>query len=76
MSVATADDQCEHRKLHDSGPSLALFQQYGMDVALDVIDGDQRFLQGPRQRLGKAYAGQQRARQAGPLVTAMASRSA
>ena len=38
-----------------------------MDVAFDVIDGDQRLFQRPGQRLGKADAGQQRARQSGAV---------
>ena len=36
-----------------------------MDVAFDVVDGDQRLFQGKRQRLGIAQAHQQRAGESG-----------
>ena len=55
---------------------LLLRQQNRVDVALQVVDRDQRLAQSESQRLGVRDAHQQRARQSGPSVTAMASRSA
>ena len=46
---------------------LSRLQQYGVDVAFEVVDGDQRLFQGKRQRLGIAQADQQRAGESGPL---------
>jgi hypothetical protein len=66
MGVPPADHQREHRKLQRSGSFLAL-QQHSMNVTLDVVDRNQRLFQSPRQRLGKAHPGQQRARQPGAV---------
>ena len=45
---------------------LPRLQQHGVDVAFEVVDGDQWLFQGKRQRLGVAQANQQRAGESGP----------
>ena len=67
MGVASADHQREHRKFQLVIASLPLFQQHGVDVSFEMIDGDERLGSGERQRFGKAETYQQRSCQPGSL---------
>ena len=46
---------------------LPLFEQHGVDVSFQVIDGDERLIQRKRQCLGVADANQQGTRQSRTL---------
>ena len=46
---------------------LPLLEQHGVDVAFEVVDGDQRLVEGEGQRLGVADADQQSSGEAGTL---------
>ena len=67
MRVSAADDQREHRKLQLAVAVLPLFQQHGVNVSFEMIDGDERLVERISERLGVAQADQQRAGQSGAL---------
>jgi len=60
MGVTSADHQSEHRKFQFAIAFLALFQQDGVDVSLEMIDSDERFLDRVGERLGVTQTNQQR----------------
>ena len=62
MRVAAADHQRQRRKL-DRRSAL----DHGVDVAFDVIHGDQRQAAREAERLGVGDADQQRSHQSGTL---------
>ena len=67
VRVAAGDHQRQHREIDFVIALLPLLQQHGVNMAFQVVDGDQRLLQGKRQRLGITDTHQQRSRQSGPL---------
>ena len=67
VSVTTAYHQREHRKFQVAIAFLALFQQDGVDVSLEMIDCDERFGDGVGERLGVTQADQQRSGEPGTL---------
>ena len=67
MRVAARDHQRQHRKMKVAIFALPLLEQYGMDVSFKMVHSDQRLLQRESERLGKADADQQSARQSRPL---------
>ena len=73
MSVSAGNDQRQHRKLQFVIALLALLEQHGMNVAFEMVDRNQRLIEGEGQRLCIADAHQQRSGEAGAWVTAMAS---
>ena len=74
MRVSARDHQRQHRETQLAVPPLPFFQQHGVNVAFQMIHGDQRLVQRKGQRLGIADADQQRLQPVpGPAVTASAS---
>ena len=67
MGVSAGNDEGQHRKLQIVVSFLPLFEQHGMDVAFEMVDGDQRLVEGEGQSLGIADAHQQGSRKAGAL---------
>src|SRR5260370_39350250 len=67
MRVSARDHQREHRKMKIGISALPLLEQHRMDVSLKMVHSNQRLLQREGQRLGKADANQQPARQSRPL---------
>src|SRR5208282_2742613 len=67
MRVAARDNQREHREMQVAILALPLLKQYGVDVSLKMVHGDQWLLQPEGQRLGIADANQQSARQSRTL---------
>ena len=63
MRVSAGNDQSEQRKTQIAISLLPLFEQNGMNVAFEMIDGNQRFFQRERQRLGVADSDEQALRQ-------------
>ena len=59
MRMSAGDDQCEHRKLQIVVALLPLLEQHGVNVALEMVDGNQRLVERESQRLGIADAYQQ-----------------
>src|SRR5277367_685080 len=48
MGVATGHDQSQHREIEFSVTGQAAFEQDGVNVSLEMIDRDQRLIQGKR----------------------------
>src|SRR5664279_5806696 len=67
MSVTSTYHQSQHRKLQLAVAFLTLFQQDGVDVSLEMIDSDERFLDGVSERLGVTQTNQQRSGETGTL---------
>ncbi len=67
VRVSSRHNQGEHGKLQLVIALLPLFQQNRMDVAFEMIDGNQRLVEGEGQSLGIADAHQQRSGEAGAL---------
>src|ERR1035438_10580980 len=67
MRMSAGDDQREHRKLQIVVAPLSLLEQHSMNVALEMIDGNQRLVEREGQRLGVADAHEQRSSKAGAL---------
>ena len=63
MSVSARNHQRQHGEIHLAIVLLALFEQHGMNVSFEVIDGDQGLVEGEGQRLGVSDSDQQRAGQ-------------
>src|SRR5258708_37773595 len=59
MSVSAGDDQREHGKFQVSASALFPLEENGMDVAFQMIDGDERFFQSESKRFGKTDSYQQ-----------------
>ena len=59
MGVAAGDDQGEHGKLQLVVALLPFFQQHGVNVAFEMVDGDQRLVEGEGQSFGVADADEQ-----------------
>ena len=67
MGMTSADHQREHREFQFVIASLPLFQQHGVDVSFEMIDGDERLGSRKRQRFGKAETYEQRSSESGSL---------
>ena len=67
MCVPSRDNQSEHGKLQLVIALLPLFQQNRMDVTFEMVDGNQRLVEGEGQSLGVADAHKQRSGKAGSL---------
>ena len=67
MSVASGDDEGEYGKLQFVVALLTLFEEHGVNVAFEMVDGDQRLFKGKRHGLRVADADQQGPREAGSL---------
>ena len=67
MGVAAGDDEGEHGKLQFVVALLALLQQHGVNVAFEVVDGDQRLVEGEGESFGVADADQQGSGESGAL---------
>src|SRR5262249_54268840 len=67
MSMSARDNQRQHGKVHAMIAFLALFEQHGVDVSLEVIYGDERLFESEGERFGIAQPDKQRAGQARPL---------
>jgi len=65
VRVSAADDQCEEGQLKGGLLRLPHLQQHGVDMALQVIHGDERLAQREGERFGIGDADQQRACEAG-----------
>jgi poly(A) polymerase len=65
MGVAAADDQREDRQCEGVLLALAHLQQNRVDVAFEVIDGDERLAEGEGQGFGVGDADEQSAGEAG-----------
>ena len=63
MGVAAGDDEGEQRA--GGGEGGGVLQQHRVDVAFEVVDGDEGLAEGVGQGLGVADADQQRAGEAG-----------
>ena len=59
VAVAAANDQGQGRKFYVT-PGATLFQHYGVDMPLDVIDAEERNPQGSGKALGVSDAHQER----------------
>ena len=80
MSVAARNHQSQHGKIHLpiiflEFFFLAFFEQDGMNVSFEVIDGDQGLVEGEGQRLGVSDSDQQGAGQARVPASRPARRS-
>lgn len=67
MGVPSRHHQSEHGKLQLVIALLPLFEQNRMDVAFEMVDGNQRLVESEGQSLGIADAHQQRSGEAGAL---------
>ena len=67
MRVSARNHQGQHGKLQFVIAFLSLLQQHGMDVAFNMVDGNQRLVECERQRLGITDTHKQCAREPGPL---------
>ncbi len=67
MRMSAGNNQGQQRKVHVGIPFLLFFQQHSVNVAFQVIHGDQRLLQSKRQRFRKADPHQQRPSKPGTL---------
>ena len=65
--MTAAHHQGQHRKFQLVVALLALLQQNSVDVPLEMINSDERLLDGIGERLGVTQPNQQRPREPGPL---------
>jgi len=65
--VSTGDDEREHRKLDVVMALVSLFEQHGVDMACEMIDGDERLVECKGQSLGITDANQECAGESGTL---------
>ena len=54
MRMPTGHNQGQHRKIQLLIPLLTLLQQHGVDVTFEMINGDERLVEGEGQGLGVA----------------------
>ena len=73
MGVTARHHQRQHGETHLAIIFLPLFEQHGMNVPFEMIDGDQGLIERESQRLGISDSYQQRPAKPGPWVTASAS---
>jgi poly(A) polymerase len=64
MRVTAGDNEREEWEFHGGFAALARFHQDGVNVAFEVVDGDQRLVEAEAEGLGVGDADQQRACQA------------
>src|ERR1039458_47961 len=67
MGRSAGDDPRQDPKLQIVVAPLSLLEQHSMNVALEMIDGNQRLVEREGQRLGVADAHEQRSSKAGAL---------
>lgn len=65
--MSTRNDQGQYRELQLMITLLSLLEQNGVDVAFEMVHGDQRLFERERERFGIADADQQGSRQSGAL---------
>ena len=59
VRVSSADNQGQHWKLQVAVAVLPFFQQYGVDVAFEMVDGDERLVGSEGEGLGVAESDEQ-----------------
>ena len=67
MRVSSRDDQRQHWKLQLVIALLALFEQHGVNVAFEMVDRDQRFIERESQSFGVTDAHEKRPGKTRPL---------
>src|SRR5712671_1821896 len=65
MRVAAGDDEGEDGEFHWGFAALACFHKDGVDVAFEVVDGDQRLVEAEGEGFGVGDADQQCAGETG-----------